>query len=185
VTTETNDEKDISAEQPAPAEDARLPHPDEDQRRPRGAQRSSAQGEEASGRLTAAAADRAVSRFSFTSLQRIRLQSDFEKVYRGGRRIDAVDFVIYYRSNDRSCDRLGLSVARRRIGKAVRRNRAKRVIRELFRRNPYPVTPEARRRPAVDLVAVPLASLLDATFNELTKRWQGALREIEARLSRR
>jgi ribonuclease P protein component len=185
VTTERNDEKDISAEQPAPEEDAWIPRADGDKKRPGSDQRSSAQGEEASDRLRAVAADRAVSRYSFKPSQRISRQGDFERVYRAGRRIDAIDFIIYYHANGRECDRLGLSVGKRSIGKAVRRNRAKRVLRELFRRNPYPASSADRRRPAVDIVVVPRASLLVADFYELTQRWNGALREIEARLSSR
>jgi len=116
--------------------------------------------------------------------QRIRRQRDFERVYRAGRKIDAVDFIVYYRANGRECDRLGLSVAKRRIGRAIRRNRTKRLLRELFRRNPHTAVSGDRCRPAVDIVVVPRASMLDAGFRELTQHWLDALRKIEARLNR-
>ncbi len=126
----------------------------------------------------------AVREFSFKPLHRIRRQRDFERVYRAGAKIDAVDFIVYYRANGRERDRLGLSVAKRRIGGAVQRNRTKRLLRELFRRNPHTAVLGNRGRPAADIVVVPRASVLDSKFRELTQRWQEALRKIEAQLNR-
>lgn len=56
-------------------------------------------------------------------------------------------------------DRLGV-IASRRIGNAVRRNKAKRLIREIFRLN--------KQRPAGwDLVVIPKPELPDADFTAL------------------
>lgn len=125
-------------------------------------------------------------RFSFRPSQRIQRRSDFEKVYSARQRIDAGDFVIYYRANGRDYDRLGLSVAAKNIGGAVRRNRAKRILRELFRLMEDRVTPEVAEESgatAVDLVVSPRASLLDAEHSVLVRRWLDAVKKIRARLS--
>jgi ribonuclease P protein component len=58
--------------------------------------------------------------------------------------------------------RLGIA-ATRKIGAAVERNRAKRLVRELFRRNPAP--------PGYDIVVVPRRALFDASFSSLESEY--------------
>jgi ribonuclease P protein component len=58
--------------------------------------------------------------------------------------------------------RLGIA-ATRKIGGAVERNRAKRVVRELFRRNPA--------APGFDIVVVPRRALFDASFSSLESEY--------------
>ena len=69
----------------------------------------------------------------FPRTLRIRRQADFDRVYQ--RNVYAADgvLVVQGRSNGLSISRLGLSVSRR-VGNAVVRNRWKRLIREVFRR---------------------------------------------------
>jgi len=67
---------------------------------------------------------------------------------------------------------LGIA-ATRKLGGAVERNRAKRLIREVFRRN--------KLAPGFDLVVVPKRELLDATLNVLEADYRTLL---ERRLSR-
>lgn len=68
--------------------------------------------------------------------ERLRYKKDFERVFKEGARRDTKHFVVISRKNDLGFSRIG-AVARKRIGKAVQRNRVKRLIREFFRRYKY------------------------------------------------
>ncbi|MFQ6041840.1 MAG: ribonuclease P protein component [Candidatus Poribacteria bacterium] len=57
---------------------------------------------------------------------------EFERVYKNGRRYWNKTFVIYVLPNGINVTRLGLTVSKK-VGKSVKRNRVKRLIRESFR----------------------------------------------------
>ncbi len=82
------------------------------------------------------------------------------------------------RANSLGRDRLGI-IASRRVGGAVRRNRAKRRIRELFRRRAIDAAPV---RP-LDLVVIPRDGFLDAPFTDLASDFAAALARLRARVS--
>lgn len=86
----------------------------------------------------------------FPRTLRIRRRADFERVF--GWRCAAGDdrLIVFGCPNELPYPRLGLSVSRR-MGKAVVRNRWKRVIREAFRLS------RVRLPPGLDLVVVPKA----------------------------
>jgi ribonuclease P protein component len=71
--------------------------------------------------------------------------------------------------------RLGL-VASRKLGDAVRRNRAKRLIREIFRLNPQ------ASDSGVDIVVIPRAELFDAAYATLVEDYRSALSRGLSRL---
>ncbi|NIT77811.1 MAG: ribonuclease P protein component [Thermoplasmata archaeon] len=71
--------------------------------------------------------------YGFPKENRLRSSRDFERVYREGRLFQNRYFRIFYRKRS-GPPRLGLVVSRK-LGKAVVRNRAKRIIREAFRLN--------------------------------------------------
>jgi ribonuclease P protein component len=76
-------------------------------------------------------------------------------------------------------DRLGI-IASRRLGGAVIRNRAKRRLREVFRRQPTETTSSAGARP-LDLVVIPRRELVSASFPVITADFQAAVRRLRAR----
>ena len=66
--------------------------------------------------------------------ERLRRKGDFETIAKEGVRRHTKNFLVIARKNDRGFSRLG-AVASKRLGKAVERNRVKRLMREFFRRN--------------------------------------------------
>lgn len=82
-------------------------------------------------------------------------------------------FTLHVLPSSLACSRLGIA-ASRRIGHAVRRNRAKRIVRAVFRDHKPPRT--------VDLVAVVKAPLVDAEFSAVVSDYQSTLkRAMQAR----
>ena len=100
---------------------------------------------------------------------RIRRRPEFLKVQRSGVRRRGRYLTMLGLPNGRDASRLGI-VAPRRLGDAVRRNRFKRLVRELFRLE--------ERRPGFDLVVLPRPELLDAPFAELQADYRATLRRF-------
>ena len=71
-------------------------------------------------------------RFRFPRTARLRLPAEFRRVYGTGTSKRVGPLVVHACANGGSETRLGLSVSRR-VGNAVRRNRVKRQLREVFR----------------------------------------------------
>jgi len=63
----------------------------------------------------------------------LRDSSEFQRVYRNGKRYDGVFITVFVFENDVLNHRLGVTASKRALGKAVQRNRAKRLLREAFR----------------------------------------------------
>ena len=70
----------------------------------------------------------------FRPEDRILRSSDFARIYRDGKRLTSSCFAIFVLPNGMERSRLGLTVTRK-FGCAVLRNRSKRVLREIFRKN--------------------------------------------------
>jgi len=71
----------------------------------------------------------------------LRTTGEFQRVYRSGRRLQGEGFGLIFLANGLEYNRLGISV-QRKAGNAVRRNRIKRLIREVFRlhRDQFPLS---------------------------------------------
>jgi len=107
---------------------------------------------------------------------RLHSRAEFDAVQDGGRRVSAKYLTMIGRPNGRACDRLGI-IASRRVGGAVVRNRAKRRLRELFRReSPARAVEEGRR--AMDVVIIARTALAVAPFAEIATDFQEALRRL-------
>ncbi len=66
---------------------------------------------------------------------RLTRKSEFDRVFREGKRTGSRHFTVLYRKNPYGYPRLGSVVSRKNCGNAVRRHRVKRVLREIFRKN--------------------------------------------------
>ncbi|OQX61935.1 MAG: ribonuclease P protein component [Desulfococcus sp. 4484_241] len=75
-----------------------------------------------------------VARFSFTKSDRILKRSEFTSIAISGKTIHSDCFIAAIRENRAQKNRLGITVSKK-VGKAVRRNRIKRYVREYFRLN--------------------------------------------------
>jgi len=72
--------------------------------------------------------------FSFPKKKRLLDRADFVNLNRSGYRYHTRHFVVIVKTNGLSITRLGVTVSKK-AGKAVKRNRVKRLIREVFRLN--------------------------------------------------
>ena len=106
----------------------------------------------------------------FRPEERIRRRADFKRVYDGGLRVHSRYSTIFILANSLDVGRLGIA-ATKKLGGAVRRNRAKRLIREIFRRN--------KIASGFDVVVVPKRELLDASLTVLEADYRAS---IERRL---
>jgi ribonuclease P protein component len=98
----------------------------------------------------------------FKPAQRLRKKSEFDRVYRDARRSADAFFAILARNTGAGVPRLGLAIAARIVGNAVRRNRIKRLVRESFRQHQHEL-------PAVDLVVNARSGARDADNAALTR----------------
>lgn len=73
-------------------------------------------------------------RYTFTKADRIRTSSEYRALSKKGKRQYSDCFIIISQKNQSSRSRLGITVSKK-VGKAVTRNRIKRIIREFFRLN--------------------------------------------------
>jgi len=102
---------------------------------PQGHQGPPRQGPRASGALIpASVAGGGVSKpLGFPRSVRLTAASDYRYVFAEPRKAIDRNFVVLYRSGRESAARLGLAVTKKRLRRAVDRNRIKRLVRESFR----------------------------------------------------
>ena len=98
---------------------------------------------------------------SFSQYERITRKNDFQRVFNQGKKGIASSFILYsYIEKDRQYRRLGIT-ASRKVGNAVVRNRCKRIVREIFRRNKELFPPGA------DVVVVVRRNMASQRYNEV------------------
>ena len=102
---------------------------------------------------------------------RIGKRREFLSIYQRGRKIRSRNFVLYAMPSGLPFHRLGVTVSKK-VGKAVVRNRVKRRLREIFRRNrPGGVPP-------VDLVINAKKSIAELEFDQLHDELIEGLRRL-------
>jgi ribonuclease P protein component len=114
----------------------------------------------------------------FPSRSRVRKRVEFLKIQDGGLRVSTSRFVLILSASaapHASEPRLGIT-ASRRVGNAVVRSRAKRLIREAFRatRELWPA--------GIDLVVIVKRATGESKLESVIAEWLGARPQIEKRL---
>lgn len=102
----------------------------------------------------------------FCAPEHIRRRADFERAYQEGLKVSGRYMMMFKRRTEGPMARLGIA-ATRKIGDAVIRNRAKRLVRELFRHNKPDTT--------LDVVVVPRRQLVEAPFATLESEFRALL----------
>jgi len=94
----------------------------------------------------------------FLPAEHIRRRAEFKKIYERGMRVHSRYATVFMLPNEGGIGRLGIA-ATKKLGGSVQRNRAKRLIREVFRRN--------KIAHGLDVVVIPKRELLDASLTAL------------------
>jgi len=103
---------------------------------------------------------------TFRRNERIRRRVEYQQIYDRGVRTHGRYLTMFTLSNNLPVGRLGIA-ASRKLGGAIDRNRAKRLIREVFRRN--------KLAPGFDIVVIPKRELLDASLTTLETEFRNTL----------
>lgn len=111
----------------------------------------------------------------FSRKSRLQKHADFEKVYRGGRRIFSASMTVFFLPRADAPARVGFTVGRV-LGGAVERNRIRRRMREAVRLN------LAAIGGGVDVVIHPKKSALTADFAELCEEVGKAFGKIKSQV---
>ena len=107
----------------------------------------------------------------FDRSERIRRRVDYQRVYDQGTKVHGRSFTLFQLPNGLPQGRLGIA-ATRKLGNAVTRNRAKRLVREIFRRNK--VAPGVAVV-GLDIVIVPRRELLSTSLVALEREFRSSL----------
>jgi len=135
-------EANLSTKQSPPRQDARISRAHGDEKRTFGAEAAARQGPQAADAgallkplLPSSNPAPGKSSQALPKHCRLRARAEFQKIYAEGQRFDGRLLAAFLRTNQLSEHRLGVTASTKAIGKSVDRNRARRLLREVFRRS--------------------------------------------------
>jgi ribonuclease P protein component len=124
-------EANLSAEQPPSRKNARIQGQDVNQERSPHLEEAAGQGAQTSDAVALLVGQD----LQPTKVLRLQNSEEFRRVYEGGRRFDGSWMTVFVLPNSLGFNRLGITASRKVARSAVKRNRAKRLLREAFRLN--------------------------------------------------
>ena len=158
-------ENDVSAEKTAKEEGAWIPQEDEDQQWPQCTQAEKDQGQETpvgiEWRATSSMAHRP---------DVLRFKRDFDRIYKRGRSKGDKYVVVLQRANGLDYSRKAF-VASRKVGGAVTRNRARRLMKESFRKM------ENEVRPGTDILFIARSTIVGTGCADVEASMRKALKK--------
>jgi ribonuclease P protein component len=164
-------EADVSTESSPARQDAWIPRADVDERRPEGAEAAACQGATPVDGLNGVPG---ATPARLPRAERLRSRAEFERLFRRGARVEGPAFVLLWR-REPGPRAVGFAVGRR-LGGSVVRNRARRRLREAYRRQRGLVPPDGIR-----LCFIARLAALSSPFDELVRVMGSALAETGRR----
>lgn len=107
----------------------------------------------------------------------LKQNHEFRRLYSKGRNAASPYFAVYCRRTGRPYSRLGLTTGVK-LGNAVKRNRVRRRMRELYRTN------ESKLRPGYDIVIVARTRAIFARYSDLESSFLRLMKKLELTLPR-
>ena len=108
---------------------------------------------------------------TFALQERIRKKKDFLHLYKKGRRYKGKYFNFIYLSSDSSFSRMAVVISKK-VGNAVKRNKIKRWMRTLFRRN------KDLLKNSFDIIIIAKKEILEASWLKLQEDYFAAIKSI-------
>ena len=118
-------------------------------------------------------ADRLLAGQTFPKALRLRTPRQFRHVFSRATRFANRHWTLLVRPNGLPIPRMGLAIARKKVGKACRRNRIKRLAREAFRRH-------KRKLVGYDIVVLAREGVADVDGRTLMRSFEHLAEKIAA-----
>lgn len=98
--------------------------------------------------------------------QKLRKTVDFDNLRQGGARFNCGGFIVVIRKRELGSSRFGM-ITSRKVGNAVKRNRARRIFREIFRLNQNGLPS------GYDILVIVRSNFDDYSYSQLESRFLG------------
>lgn len=105
----------------------------------------------------------------------LRDPTEFQRVYKNGKRYDGKFITVFVFDNHGLNHRLGVTASKKAIGNAVHRNRAKRLLRETFRSSEITLRSLSQ---SYDWVLNAKATVLEVKLNAPAEEFAGIVEKV-------